>query len=157
VHADLEAVLLALQIFQVLFLALHDWIPLGRLNDLKAVRAENPVSKLIRTTLVSTAPFAIGLVASVDHYGHDYPPWLTLWLWISYVLLFAGELRAWWIPYLIVREPARAARYEAMFGSTHSFLPAHNRIRPNTLHVALHMTTLATIAALALMASPLSA
>ena len=31
--------LLGLQVFQVLFLALHDWIPLGRLNDVKAARA----------------------------------------------------------------------------------------------------------------------
>lgn len=151
-RANLEAVLLALQLFQVLFLALHDWIPIGRLNDLKAVRAENSLLRLFLTTLISTAPFAIGLAASFRYYGQHHPFWLTLWLWISYVWLFIGELQAWWIPYLFVRQPARAARYDAMFGNTHAILPAHNGIRPNTLHVVLHLTTLATIVVLALMA-----
>jgi hypothetical protein len=39
--------LFALQSFHVLFLALHDWIPLGSLNDLKAVRSANPIHKLV--------------------------------------------------------------------------------------------------------------
>lgn len=34
-------VLIWLQVFHVLFLALHDWIPRGPLNDVKAVRAQN--------------------------------------------------------------------------------------------------------------------
>jgi hypothetical protein len=38
--------------------------------------------------------------------------------------------------------PERAARYQAMFGGTHAFLPVHNGIRPNTLHVILHSATL---------------
>jgi excisionase family DNA binding protein len=46
------------------------------------------------------------------------------WLWISYGLLFIGELTAWWIPYLFHSQPERAARYQAMFGATHAFLPA---------------------------------
>ena len=34
--------LFAIQCFHVMFLALHDWVPLGKLNDVKAVRAANP-------------------------------------------------------------------------------------------------------------------
>jgi hypothetical protein len=41
-----ELVLLALQAFQVLFLWLHDWIPLGRLNDVAAVRGEDTTGRL---------------------------------------------------------------------------------------------------------------
>jgi hypothetical protein len=95
--------LLALQSFHVLFLALHDWIPLGTLNDVKAVRQVNPGSKLLTGTLISLAPFAIGLAASIIYFGSVYPAWLIWWLWISYGLLFAGELTAWWIPYLFRR------------------------------------------------------
>lgn len=91
-RANLEAALLALQIFQVLFLALHDWIPFGRLNDVKAVRAENPLSTLLRTTIVSTAPFAVGLAASVHYYGQSTALWLTLWLWIGYGLPFCRRI-----------------------------------------------------------------
>ena len=43
----------------------------------------------------------------------------------------------------------RAARYRALFGGTHAFLPGRNGIVPNTLHVALHAATLATLPALA--------
>src|ERR1700740_2031975 len=80
--------LLALQTFIVLFLAFHDWIPLGKLNNPAAVRAANPGAKLFTTTLLSAAPYVFGLAASVLYFGKPYPDWLFLWLWISYVLLF---------------------------------------------------------------------
>jgi hypothetical protein len=137
--------LFALQCFHVLFLALHDWIPLGTLNDVKAIRAVVPGRKLIAGTLISLTPFAIGLGASAINFGRTYPAWLFWWLWISYGLLFVGELTAWWIPYLFHPEPERAASYRAMFGTTHAFLPERNGIRPNTLHVILHIVTLTTL------------
>lgn len=150
--STLQEVLFALQCFQVLFLALHDWVPLGTLNDVKAVRAANPGRKLLVDTLVSTSPFLFGLVASAIYLGGTYPGWLSDWLWASYGILFLGELRAWWIPYLFVPEPARVARYQAMFGKTHAFLPARNGIRLNTLHVVLHAATLATLIVLGMIA-----
>jgi len=134
-------VLFALQCFHVLFLALHDWIPLGTLNDVKAVRGANPGGKLATGTIISTIPFAIPLGASAFYFGRAYPAWLFWWLWIGYCFLFVGELTAWWIPYFFRGDPARAARYRVMFGATHAFLPERNDIRPNTLHVILHLAT----------------
>ena len=61
--------------------------------------------------------------------------------------MFAGELRAWWIPYLVTNEPVRAERYRKMFANTHSFLPPRNGIVPNTLHVILHAATLVMLLA----------
>lgn len=145
--------LLVLQSFHVLFLTLHDWIPLGRLNNVQEVRKANPGQGLVVTTMISTAPFAVGLAASAIYSGGDYPAWLIWWLWISYILLFSGELVAWWIPYLFRPEPERAARYRLMFGATHSFLPERNGIRPNTLHVILHILTLTTLVVLAAVAA----
>jgi len=144
--------LFAFQVFHVLFLALHDWIPLGSLNDMKAVRAENSRVKLLSGTLISTTPFAFGLAASAVHLGRPYPTWLLYYLSISYGLLFLGELQAWWIPYFFRPDPVRAARYQAMFGNTHAFLPARNGIRPNTLHIILHLVTLATLILLGMLA-----
>jgi hypothetical protein len=118
-----ELALLALQSFHVVFLLLHDWIPLGRLNDPAAVRRENSLAGLIANTLIARGLFAFGLGASIHYYGSAYPGWLQGWLFVSYGLLFLGELRAWWIPYLVHAEPQRAARYRAMFGWTHTFLP----------------------------------
>jgi hypothetical protein len=36
-----------------------------------------------------------------------------------------------------------------MFARTHAFLPERNGMRPNTLHVVLHASTLATLLLLA--------
>jgi len=36
-----------------------------------------------------------------------------------------------------------------MFGATHAFLPEHNGIRPNTLHILLHTSTAALLIVLA--------
>jgi hypothetical protein len=144
--------LIVLQIFHVLFLCLHDWIPLGNLNDIAAVRAENSIGKLIAGTLISTTPFAFGLAASLGYHEKGFPGWLWWWLWVSYAFLFVGEMQAWWIPYFLRTEPQRATRYAAMFGGTHAFLPQRNGIRPNTLHVILHAATVLTLVFLGLLA-----
>jgi hypothetical protein len=77
-HTIATDVMLTLQGFHVLFLALHDWIPLGTLNDVRAVRVANPGPKMVAATLISLSPFAIGFAASVIHIGRAYPAWL-LW------------------------------------------------------------------------------
>jgi hypothetical protein len=147
--AFLIDVLIALQVFVVAFIALHDWVSLGRLNDVSAVQAADSRSRLIRVTVVSTAPFAIGLAGTILNPRPPLPGWLDWYLWISYAAAVVGMVRAWWGPYLIYREPARAARYKAMFSRTHAFLPERNGIRPNTLHVTLHLVVLAILVDLA--------
>ena len=143
-----EIVLIVLQVFQVLFLWLHDWLPLGRLNDVKAVCSQDTTSRLVVVTLIQSVPFTIGLLFSLSHFGRPYPHWLYLWLWISYGAIFLGQIRAWWIPYLFRAEPERAARYQIMFGNTHRFLPIRNGLVPNTAHIMLHLATAATLVAL---------
>ncbi len=108
------------------------------------------MAKLFATTLVGTLPYAIGLAGSIFCAGAGFPGWLIWWLRISYALLALGALRAWWVPFLLVPEPARAARYQAMFGATHVFLPERNGIRLNTLHLALHVAVLAIVVLLAI-------
>jgi len=150
-HSILMTTLIALQSFVVVFIALHDWIPLGSLNNIRAVQAADPKSKLVAVTVFSTLPFAVGLVATIAHADTRLPGWLNIYLWISYGLAVYGLIRAWWGPYLLYRAPARAARYQAMFSGTHAFLPTRNGIRPNTLHVVLHVVILAIIGVLALL------
>lgn len=140
-----EHILLGLQAFQVLFLWLHDWIPFGRLNDIDAVRSQDTIRRLVIVTLLQSVPFTIGLFFSVLYFRHPYPHWLYEWLWISYGIIFVGQLRAWWVPYLFHAEPERSARYRIMFGKTHSFLPIRNGLVPNTAHILLHVATAATL------------
>jgi hypothetical protein len=141
----LELALLTLQAFQVVFLWIHDWVPLGCLNDVAAVRSQDTLLRLAIVTLVQSVPYTVGLFFSARYFGRPYPGWLDIWLWISYGILFVGQLRAWWIPYFLRVEPERAERFQRMFGNTHSFLPEHNGIVPNTAHILLHLTTAATL------------
>jgi len=144
-----HVVLIVLQAYVVAFIALHDWVPLGRLNDVAAVQAADPAAKLIAVTALSTAPFAFGLWWSIVYAGARIPGWLTWYLWICYGVAAYGLWRAWWGPYLPGGDPARAARYEAMFGRTYAFLPSRHGIRPNALHISLHVTVIAILVALA--------
>ena len=124
--------LLALQAFQVAFLWSHDWVPLGRLNDVAAVRRLDSLPQLVRITLIQSVPFTLGLIWSLRCFGRPCPAGLCWWLWISYGLLFVGQLRAWWWPYLFGPDARRRARYQLAFGRTHSFLPVRHGIVPNT-------------------------
>ena len=99
-------------------------------------------------TIVQSLPFTVGLVATITYAQDGHPAWVWNWLWISYALLFAGELRAWWWPYLFRPDPERSTRYRGMFGRTSAFLPERNGIVPNTLHTVLHASTAATLVAL---------
>ncbi len=101
--------------------------------------------------IIQSVPWTIGLVFTLRHLATQFPDWLWWWLWISYGMLFAGELRAWWVPYFLRAEPDRAERYRFMFGNTHSFLPERNGIRINTLHAVLHLCTGATLVTLAML------
>ena len=132
-----EPLLLALQAFVVAFLWLHDWVPLGRLNDVAAVRSQDTLARLVGVTIVQSMPWSIGLFFSAIHFGHPSPHWLQMWLWGSYILLVLGVIRAWWVPYLLGADARRITRYRTMFGNTHSFLPERNGIIPNTAHILL--------------------
>jgi hypothetical protein len=149
--ADTLGVLIALQCFVVVFVALHNWIPLGALNDLEAVRAEFPAGKLIVTTLCNLTPAAIGLAASIFYFRRGFPEWLVWYLWIFYLLACCGSLWAWWLPYFFGAGKKRIAREQALYGNTHSFLPERHGVRPNTLHVIFDVVTVAILIALALL------
>jgi hypothetical protein len=60
----MRAALLPLQLLVVVFLALHDWISLGKLNDMEGPRAMDTTRKWAAVTLLGAAPFAIGFAAS---------------------------------------------------------------------------------------------
>jgi hypothetical protein len=151
-HASLISLVLTLQIFFVLFLSLHDWVPLGPLNDVRAAQAADTRRRLILVTVASAVPSIVGLVGSLIYFRRAFPTWLTVWLWVTYVGLLLGQIRAWWIPYLFVPEPVRAARYRSMFEHTHAFLPSRNGIRPNTLHMILGGAILSMLAVLTALA-----
>src|ERR1700684_2699643 len=70
---------LACQGFVVLFIALHDWIPLGSLNNLSGIRAADSMPKLLVVTVLSTLPFAVAFAASVYYSRSGFPMWVMWW------------------------------------------------------------------------------
>lgn len=145
----IDIALVGLQGYVVLFLSLHDWVPLGRLNHDAAKRRTDPLAEVLWTTLVAAVPAAIAFWGTAARLHAAYPEWLRWLLWITYGVLFAGLLKAWWIPYLFHPEPARAERYRNIFEGTHRFLPEHNGIAPDTLHVSFHIATVLVLVLLA--------
>jgi hypothetical protein len=140
----LEIAFLALQAFNVAFLLFHDFVPLGRLNNLAAIRSQDTLLHRVVVSLLGGVPAAVGLLFSAKYFGRSYPDWLEMWLWITYGLFLFGMLRAWWIPYLVRPDAERAARYQIIFAGTHSFLPRRNGIVPDTLHTVFHVAVVAT-------------
>jgi hypothetical protein len=109
-------------------------VPLGRLNNLGAIRGEDTLLRSVFVTLLPAVPAAIGLFYSARYLGRPYPDWLEMLLWITYGIFLLGMLRAWWIPYLVSPDKERAARYQVIFAGTHSSLPKRNGMAPDTLH-----------------------
>jgi predicted outer membrane lipoprotein len=141
----MQHALVICQVVVVIFLALHDWVPLGRLNNLDGLRAVDTRNRLALATVLSTVPFAAVLVASILFASVAYPRWLLWWLWGTYLTCAYGILRAWWLPYLGTPDPERAQRYRIRFAGTQGFLPERNGIRPDTLHVAFHVLVAAIL------------
>jgi hypothetical protein len=148
INTAFEITFLSLQAAVVTFLLFHDWIPLGRLNNLNAIRKQDSLLRSMFATLLPVLPAAIGLFYGVKYFGRVYPDWLEMLLWITYGLFVVGMLRAWWIPYLVKADPERAARYQIIFAGTHRFLPERNGIAPDTLHTVFHLVTVTTLVAL---------
>jgi hypothetical protein len=146
----MQYALIICQCLVVIFIALHDWVPLGKLSNLAGLRAVDSRIKLMLGTAVSTLPFAAVLVASVLFAPAHYPKWLLWWLWATYLACAYGILRAWWIPYLGTPDPELVKRYRIRFAGTYGFLPERNGMRPDTLHVAFHALVAATLVILAL-------
>jgi hypothetical protein len=146
--SSVDIVFLTLQSLVVIFLLFHDWIPLGRLNNLNAIRSQDSFGRRVFVTLLPGLPAGVCLWLTVKHFGQPYTMPTEMWLWITYGILFAGVLRAWWIPYLLVPDAARAARYQTIFADTHTFLPRRNGIAPDTLHTAFHACLMATLVVL---------
>jgi hypothetical protein len=137
-------ILIALECFVVAFVGFHNWIPLGSLNDLNAVRQEFPGMKLVYVTLSNFIPAAFAVVCSIN-FRRDFPEWLIWYLWIFYLLALGGSAYAWWIPYLFGAGAKRVQREQQLYAKTHAFLPERNGLRPNTLHVIFDAVTLAVL------------
>ncbi|QDP39685.1 hypothetical protein [Radiobacillus deserti] len=138
-----EKLLLAGLSFILLFMIVQDWVPLGSLNDVQAIREEHTFNGLVTVTLINVTQILLLIGLVVIFMGRRYPTWIKLWLIIHQVSIFVGALISWWIPYFFGYGAEQKVQiYNQMFGNTHSFLPLMNGIVPNTLHILFHITLL---------------
>ncbi|HVZ30374.1 MAG TPA: hypothetical protein VG839_08270 [Asticcacaulis sp.] len=145
--------LFGLQVFHVAFLLLHDWVPLGPFNNLKAQNQHLKLWQRIVGPVISAILPGIGLYLSLSYTRTPYPWWLNAYLIGAYTFLFVGEIEAWWATYFWGYKRERGASYQAMLAGTVSFLPLRNGIAPNAIHVLLHLATVATLVLLIVQAS----
>jgi hypothetical protein len=145
-----EVAFVAGQTVVVLFLLVHDWVPLGRLNNLAAIRSQDSFGKRVFVTLLPSVPAGICLWFSVKLFGRPYPERLEITLWITYGLFLLGLPQAWWIAYLFGTDPKRAERYQMIFAGTHTFLPRRYGMAPDTLHTVFHAVVILTVVLLIL-------
>lgn len=127
----------------LLFMLVHDWVPMGSLNNVDAIRNVHSRRALITMTSINVGQIFILLSLVLFFIGRKYPIWISIWLVIHPTIIFIGALFSWWIPYLFgYGAEEKANDYNMMFGDTHSFLPIMNGIVPNTLHTLFHLTLL---------------
>ncbi|WP_096271527.1 hypothetical protein [Paucisalibacillus globulus] len=134
-----EKVLLIGYCFILLFMIVQDWVPLGSLNDIDAIKQVKTTNELLLVTLIGVLQVTFLIFLILLFIGKRYPLFLKLWLIIHPSCIFAGVLMSWWIPYLTgIGAAEKVASYTSMFGNTHTFLPVMNGIVPNTLHTLFH-------------------
>jgi hypothetical protein len=127
----------------LIFMLVQDWVPLGKLNDIEAIKQENTTGELVVVTLIGVVQVALFIFLILLFVGRRYPLFIKLWLVIHPSCILAGAIIDWWIPYLTgIGTSDRIERYNTMFGDTHAFLPLMNGIVPNTLHTFFHITLL---------------
>ncbi len=139
--------IIILQLYMVLFLLLHDWVKIGPFTDPTGFGDENTLGEALFQTVVNTLPILIGFILTLVYAGKRFPLAAKMYICILYPIYLFGEFQAWWLPYFFGKALGRdfdalVARYDVMFGNTHTFLPPMNGIVVNTAHVFLHLSTL---------------
>lgn len=128
----------------LVFMLIHDWVPLGSLNDIEAVKVENTADELIKKTVINAGSILIVIIITLLFVGKRYPRWARAWLIIHLLAIMIGAAMAWWVPYFYGASDELITQYQVMFGNTHMFLPERNGITPNTIHVVFHSILLLT-------------
>lgn len=142
-----DAVACALEIVvaaQLVVLALHDTVPLWRLNNLRAFKSAVPLRRRVIGTTINTATGVLALWLCHQACWHAAGGALIA-LIVLQAVLFAMELRAWWVPYFFGTTPDVVAHLRPNWEATIAFLPVRHAVRVNAMHCLLHSLTLAAL------------
>ena len=122
-------------------MALHDWVEIRPLTDLKALKKAHSFRFRLFGSFVNAGLVLIPLVITLCYLSSPLPFWARMTFAAVYGFITFGTITAWWIPYfgggyLVHGNQAGFDEYR----NTHSFLPPRGtNVTPNTLHVILHI------------------
>jgi hypothetical protein len=131
----------------LIVMLVHDWVPLGPLNDLPRQR-EQPLRMRLLVEAGNVLPVAAILVLAAVFPTGRLPLGASIYL-AAYIVIFAVlAWLSWYRPYLFGSTPEREQAAAHEFGRTTQVLPRRGtRIRPNLMHVILHVLFLAVAVA----------
>ena len=136
--ALLMIIFIVLQFLLLLIMALHDWIEIRPLTDIKALAAGHSLYGRFMTTVVNTFTVLLPLIYTV-YYGDTLPSNVCRGIAIVYGLLTLGTILSWWVPYIFGSSQKHKEGFKE-FRNTHTFLPSRgDNVIPNTLHCILHV------------------
>lgn len=131
-------IFIILQTILLFFMALHDWIHLPPLTDIRELEKHH--SKKQR--LIASSIYAILVLIPLSltlFYKDNLSSWILINIVIFYLLLSIGVILSWWVPYFFGSSEEHKKAF-AEYRNTHHFLPARgDNIIPNTLHVIFHL------------------
>lgn len=132
--------------FILLFMLVQDLVPLGTLNDIKAIASVQSFNETIIVTMIGVVQIVVLMGGVLFFIGKRYPVLIKAWLIIHPSCILLGAIKSWWIPYFLgIGAEEKIERYNLIFGNTHAFLPVMNGIVPNTLHTIFHLILLSCI------------
>lgn len=126
------------QVILILIMALHDWVHIPPLTNIKDLETEHSIKFRVVTSLINTFMIVVPFILTILYMPGSWPCWATITMVTFYTLLTIGTIMAWWIPYICGSSAKHKAGF-AEYKNTHHFLPARgDNVIPNTFHCIMH-------------------
>lgn len=135
----LIALFITIQSVLLAFMALHDWVHLPPLTNIRDLEKEHSVRSRLISSLLNTLFVVIPLGLTLAHYPGPFPCSTITHITLFYAFLTLGTVLSWWVPYMF-GSSAKHKQGFIEYKNTHHFLPAKgDNIIPNTFHCILHL------------------
>lgn len=130
---------IGLQIVLLFIMALHDWIHIPPLTDIRALEKHHSKTDRLITAIINTLFVLIPLVLTWLSLPGPIPCRRAVIITAFYTVLTIGTILAWWVPYLFGSSQKHKEGF-AEYKDTHHFLPPRgDNVVPNTFHFILHL------------------
>jgi len=119
--------------------AVHDWVPLGRLNDLSPEN-QPPRGTRVAASVGNIVPVVALFVIAIVWSDRPLPLGAAIFA-VAYIAVFVVLMwLSWYQPYFFGASEQRERDAEREYGGTVQVLPRRGtHVRPNLMHVILHV------------------